>query len=579
MNPMKPLEQSSDDPILEADSSDFGAILQQFEQESAARKAESTANEAPVQGTVLAVEDGVVTINIGRSTEGVLPLERVSDANGQPLVNPGDQITVTILGTNERGQFLLSSRKMEAPKDWSSFESALAEQRPVEAVVMELIKGGFRVEVNGIRAFMPASRSGVREMNDMPKLVGQKIEARIIKLDTAKEDVVVDRRVLLEEQDKASKEAAFAALAEGQTVTGKVRTLTDYGAFLDIGGVDGLLHVADISWNRVGKPADVLTVGEEVAVKILKINANTRKISLGMKQLVPDPWSVAAEKYQPNTRVNGKVVRLTDFGAFVELEAGIDGMIHVSELSWTKKVRKPSDLLKIDEAVDVVILSVDTSAKRIALGLKQALGDPWEEVEKKFPVGTTLEAPISNLAQFGAFVDLGEGFEGLIHIGDITREKRLNHPKEMLNAGQTVKAQVLEIDKERRRIRLGMKQLEPTSLDIFLQEHNVGDVLTGRVLEVSNTRARFEISDGVVAAMKIEKPTEEADSSGSGSASKVDVASATALLAAKWKSGGLSSASGSTKEKKDQLRPGQVRQVKIANIDAQSRKIEVELAS
>jgi small subunit ribosomal protein S1 len=283
MNPMKPLEQSSEEPILDADSSDFGAILQQFEQETAAKKAEISANEAPVQGTVLAINDDVVMIDIGRGTEGVLPLERVSGPEGQPLVNPGDVLTVTILGTNERGQFLLSSRKMEAPKDWTSFEAALAEQTPVEAIVMELIKGGFRVEVNGVRAFMPASRSGVREMTDMPKLVGQKIEARIIKVDTTKEDVVVDRRVLLEELDRASKDAAFAALSEGQSVTGKVRTLTDYGAFLDIGGVDGLLHVADISWNRVGKPADVLTVGEDVQVKILKINPNTRKISRAKK--------------------------------------------------------------------------------------------------------------------------------------------------------------------------------------------------------------------------------------------------------------------------------------------------------
>jgi small subunit ribosomal protein S1 len=276
--------------------------------------------------------------------------------------------------------------------------------------------------------------------------------------------------------------------------------------------------------------------------------------------------------------VQGKVVRLTDFGAFVELEAGIDGMIHVSELSWTKKVRKPADLLKVGESVEVVVLSVDSTAKRIALGLKQALGDPWEDADKKFPMGAVLEAPITNLAQFGAFVDLGEGFEGLIHIGDITREKRLNHPKELLNAGQVVKAQVLEIDKDRRRIRLGMKQLEPTSLDIFLQEHKVGDTMTGRVLEVSNTRARFEISEGVVATMKIEKAAEE-EAASTAASSKVDVASATALLAAKWKSGGTTSSSGGGKEKKDQLRPGQIRQVKISNIDPQTRRIEVELAS
>lgn len=573
MNQIKPLEQSSDDPVLANEPSSFGDILEQFEAES---HAEETG--ASLQGTVVSISDEAVVLDIGRKTEGLLPIAKVKGPDGKVLVEVGQKLEVTVTGRNEQGYYELNTQKIEVPKDWSGFEQAMNEQAVVLGTVLEQVKGGFRVEVNGVKAFMPASRSGVREMSEMGKLIGQQIECRIIKVDADKDDLVVDRRVLLEETERQQKEAAFQALQEGQVVVGKVKTLTEYGAFLDIGGVDGLLHVADISWNRIAKPADVLSIGDQVEVKILKINANTRKISLGMKQLIPDPWSIAADKYVVGSRVPGKVVRLTDFGAFVELEAGVDGMIHVSELSWSKKVRKPGDVLTVGDQVEVVVLGVNPAEKRIALGLKQALGDPWEEVEKKFPVNTVVEAPITNLAQFGAFVDLGDGFEGLIHIGDITREKRLNHPKEMLAPAQVVKAQVIEIDKERRRVRLSMKHLEPTPLDHFMNEHQVGETLSGRILEVSANRARVELSEGVVATLRIVVPEAEQASADAPAADKVDIVSATALLAARWKSGGLGSGSGKgEKGGKDQLKPGQVRTVRITNIDAGQRRVEVEL--
>jgi small subunit ribosomal protein S1 len=574
MNPIKPLEQSSDDLVLSSEESSFGEILEQFEAESQPEER----FDSPLQGTVLAIADDAVLLDIGRKIEGQLPLNRVSGPDGKVLVEVGQKLNVNVLGLNDRGYYnLTTTEKIEAPRDWSEFQAAFSAQTTVVCTVTELIKGGFRCELAGVKAFLPASRSGVREQAEMAHLVGQQIEAKIIKLDTAKEDVVVDRRVVLEEAERLQKEAAFAALQEGQAVKGRVRNLTDYGAFLDVGGVDGLLHVADISWNRIGKPADVLKVGDEVDVKILKINPNTKKISLGMKQLVPDPWSVAEERYPVQSRVSGKVVRLTDFGAFVELEPGVDGMVHVSELSWSKKVRKPSDALQVGDQVEVVVLGVNAAEKRIALGLKQALGDPWADVEKKFAVGSVVEAPVINLAQFGAFVDLGDGFEGLIHIGDITREKRLNHPKEMLNAGQTVRAQVIEIDRERRRIRLGMKQLEPTSLDIFIQEHQVGEQITGRVVEVHGNRLRIELSEGVIASVKVAAPAESEQPAGGVSESRVDVSSAAALLAAKFKSGGFGGGGSDEKSKKDQVRPGQLKAVKITNLDAANRKVEIEL--
>jgi len=351
-------------------------------------------------------------------------------------------------------------------------------------------------------------------------------------------------------------------------VSGTVRTVTDFGAFVDIGGVDGLLHVADMSWTRISKPADVVKPGDEVQVQILKINAETRKISLGMKQLTPDPWTVAAQSLKTGDRIRGMVSRVADFGAFVELMPGVDGLIHVSEMSWSKKVRA-SDIVKPGESVEVMILGINPAEHRISLGLKQALGDPWEDAGKKFAPGTVVEAPVTSLAAFGAFVDLGDGIEGMIHVGDISREKRLNHPSEALKMGQVVKTQVLELDKAKRRIRLGMKQLEPTSADHYIAEHKLGDVVSGRVVDVRNGRARVELGEGVhgdcAADSRPDKPGVEQ------TAKTTDIGSLSAMLSARWK-GGASAPSDS------ELRVGQIRSFRVSQIDAASRRIELTLA-
>jgi len=315
---------------------------------------------------------------------------------------------VSIKGRSPEGYYELSRLKVERPKDWTSLEKAFADKAAIAGVVTAAVKGGLSVDV-GVRAFMPASRSGAKDAAELEKLVGTEIRCRIIKLDVADEDVVVDRRAVLEEEERAVKERRYSELQEGEQVQGVVRTLTDYGAFVDVGGVDALLHVADISWGRIGKPSDVLAVGQQVDAKVLKVDAAKRRISIGLKQLQPHPWEQAAERYKTGDRVPGTVTRVTDFGAFVELEKGIEGLIHLSELSWSKKVRKPADVVKPGDAVEVAVLGVNAGERRISLGLKQALGDPWADAGRKFPAGTVVEGPVVSITKFGAFVQLAEG--------------------------------------------------------------------------------------------------------------------------------------------------------------------------
>jgi small subunit ribosomal protein S1 len=407
----------------------------------------------------------------------------------------------------------------------------------------------------------------------MEKLVGQEIECRIIKLDTASEDVVVDRRAVLEEQEGVLRQQKLAELKEGAVVRGTVRSVTDFGAFVDLGGVDGLLHVTDMAWHRVAKPSDVVSVGDPVEVQILKISPETRRISLGMKQLQPDPWTATTARLSVGERVQGKVSRLTDFGAFVEIAPGVDGLIHVSEMSWSKKIKKPSDVLKPGELVEVVVLGVNAAEHRISLGLKQALGDPWEEAQRKYAVGSVVEGTVSSLTNFGCFVDLGNGIEGMIHISDITHEKRLNHPKEAISAGQSVRAVVLELDRERRRIKLGIKQLQPTSVDEYIGERGIGEVVSGRVVDVRGERSKVELGDGIVAECRMPQAPGE-DLAAPQAAQSADLSSLTAMLSAKWKQGAASSKSA----RPEPAKAGQIRSFRITKLDQANKKIEVELA-
>jgi small subunit ribosomal protein S1 len=522
-----------------------------------------------VTGRVISVGAEAILVDIGRKIEGSLPLSKWRETEqGEPQC--GATLNVTIGPRNEEGYYELSTAKVQRPKDWSGLQKAFAEKENIAGIVIEQVKGGFRVDI-GVLAFMPASRSGVRDTAEMEALVGQEIQCRITKLEVEKEDVVVDRRIVLEEQEAQRRERVFRELREGASVRGKVRNVMDFGAFIDLGGIDGLLHVADISYAHIGKATDVVKTGDELEVKILKVDAATKKISVGLKQLQEDPWTAAARTFHVGDRVSGTVSRLTDFGAFIELLPGVDGLIHVSELSWDKRVRRPGDLLKIGERVETVILQMNAEERRIGLGYKQALGDPWDTVTQKFPVGSTVEGPVTNLTAFGAFIYLGDGIEGMVHISDITNEKRLNHPREKLAKGQTVKAEVLEMDRERRRIRLGMKQLEPTTVDGFISEHQAGQTVSGRLVEVHASEATVELGEGVMGTCHFKASPDTASTPEPAKAT--DVSSLSAMLAAKWKQGGQAAAA------KEVFRAGQVRSFRISNLDAAKRLIELELAS
>jgi small subunit ribosomal protein S1 len=409
----------------------------------------------------------------------------------------------------------------------------------------------------------------------MEKLVEQEIRCRITKLDEADEDIVVDRRVIAEEEEQAAKDRRYSELKEGDLVSGTVRSLTDYGAFIDIGGTDALLHISDISWSRVARAADMLAVGQQIDAQVLKVDAEKRRVSVGMKQLQPHPWDSVPDKYKVGERVRGTVTRVTDFGAFVELAPGVEGLIHVSEMSWVRKVRKPSDLVKPGETVEAVVLGVSAAEKRMSLGLKQALGDPWADISQKISIGSVVEGPVVSLTKFGAFVQVAEGIEGMIHVSDLSAEKRINHPQDVLKVGQSVKAQVLELDTEKRRLKLGIKQLAPTSIDEYLAEHREGDVVSGRVMQVSGDSAQVELGEGIQARCRISMPsaTLAASSGASSGGEKTDLASMTSMLQARWKSGATAEAS-----KPQELKAGQVRSFRITKIEAPTKKVEVELA-
>ena len=547
----------------------FADILSNFER-GQARKPESGAKQ--LEGAVVSLSADQVFLDIGYKTEGVLP--RSAFENNAADVKAGDRFPVSVKGRNEEGYYELSRFKVAQPRDWTALENAFEQKLAVVGTVTGVVKGGATVDI-GVRAFMPASRSGTRDAVELEKLVGTEVTCRITKLDVTDEDVVVDRRVVLEEQARAAADGKFAAMSEGAVVDGTVRSLMSYGAFVDLGGVDGLLHVSDIAWSRVNKPEDVLSQGQEIRVRILKIDPETKKISLGLKQLEAEPWTKVPEKYAVGQRVAGAVTRMTDFGAFIEIEPGVEGLIHVSEMAWNKKVRHPSDLLKQGERVDAVVLAIKPEERRISLGLKQTLADPWVEARQKYPVGAQVEGPITKLMKFGAFVQIADGVEGLVHISEIVVDRRLNHPSDVLHAGQVVKAQVLAFDTEKRQIKLSMKQLIPTSIDEYLAERKAGDTVSGRIVEVFADHALVELGEGIRGTCRTgDAPSSpKATTEPSSAAKAADLSSLSSMLQARWKGNAPAPAA-----KPESLRAGQVRSFRITKIDAGSKQIELELA-
>jgi len=561
----------------------FDRVLAEYERQNSRRTiSDDGARSNQINGTIVSITADAVLVDIGYKTEGTLPLALFTDRGETPAI--GDKLLVTSKGRNEEGYYDLSLHKVTQPKDISSLEAAFEAGTTISGTVTAVVKGGLTVDV-GVRAFMPGSRSGARDAADLEKLVGTEILCRIIKLEKEEDesvDLVVDRRVVLEEESKITKDRLYSELAEGNIVSGTVRSLTDYGAFVDIGGVDGLLHISDLSWSRVASPSDVLTAGQQIEVKILKIDPATKRIALGLKQLQPHPWDAVPEKYQVGERIRGAVTRLTDFGAFIELTPGVEGMIHVSEMSWAKKVRKPEDMLKVGDVVEAMILGIDTSAQRIALGLKQTLGDPWSEAPAKFPVGSTVNGPVSSLTKFGAFITLGDGIEGMVHVSEMISphgpEKRIERPQDVLRTGQEIAAKVVEVDSAKRQIRLSMKQLVPTGLDEYLAEHRPGDVVTARILKVDKTSgmlggglARVELGEGIYATCELPasaaSPDEAPKSEGT-----LDLSALTSMLNSKWKG-----ATTAAKPATEIAQPGQIRQFRITALDGDKKSITVEL--
>lgn len=544
----------------------FGELLSQFEK-THSRKDEGGAKQ--LLGTVISVSADAVYLDIGFKSEGMLPLTAAQDAK------VGDRIPVSVKGRDPEGYYLLTRAKVKRPSDWAALEKAFADKATIVGTVTGVVKGGLSVDV-GVRAFMPASRSGVREAAELEKLVEQEIFCRIIKFDVADEDLVVDRRVVMEEEAVTAREQRLGEIKEGVTLSGTVRSLADYGAFIDIGGVDALLHVSDIAWSRVSKPADVLTVGQPVEVTVLKIakEGEKRRISVGMKQLQAHPWEGAAGKYKVGERVRGPVTRVAEFGAFVELEPGVEGLIHVSEMSWGRKLKSAGTIVKPGEVVDAVILGVNVAEHKMSLGLKQALGDPWADAAQRFSVGTVVEGPVVSIQKFGAFVQLAEGVEGMVHISEMSAEKRINHPQDVVRLGEVVRAAVLAVDAEKRQLRLSIKQMVPSGLDEYIAEHKQGDVVSGRVMEVSGAQARIELGEGVQATSRIQAAKASSEKTSEKPAStKADLSSLGSMLQARWKG-----ATPSADAKPQAVSAGQVLSFRITALDAAAKKIELELA-
>ncbi len=435
-----------------------------------------------VKGKVVKITDNEVLVNVGLKSEGVIP---AGDFDSIKDISIGDMVDVYLddIG-GAKGLATISKRKADFFKVWEEVQEAYNEEIPVEAEVVRKVKGGLMVKVFGTEAFLPGSQIDINPARDVDFEIGSKFNVRIIKVNFKRRNILVSRRVLIEEKQKAKVEEFFNEIVESKVVKGIVKNITEFGAFIDLGGIDGLLHITDISWGRINHPSEMLSIDDEVEVKVIKVDKEARRVSLGLKQLKPDPWEKMEEKYKIGDQIEGKVVSLTDYGAFLEIEPGIEGLVHVSEMSWTKHIKHPSEVMKVGENVQAIVLEVDEKSRKVSLGLRQAVPDPWEDVDKKYPVGSAVKGKVVNLTSFGAFIQLEEGVEGLLHISDISWTRRIGHPKDVLDRGKMVECKVLSIDSDERRISLGLKQLREDPLNIFIQEYPVNSDVIGKIYEM-----------------------------------------------------------------------------------------------
>lgn len=446
-------------------------------------------------GHVLAVTDAGVVVDVGGKFEGLVPAQEFADSGTAIEFGPGQTIEVERLHEEKDGYVLLSHVRAHRRRVWERIEKSYREHASLIGKVLERIKGGLVVDV-GVRAFLPASQIELRPVHDLEAWKDREIDVRVLKLNRKRGNVVVSRRAILEEEQKAKREALAATLAEGAVVTGRVKNITDYGVFVDLGGMDGLLHVSDLVWGRVPHPSSVVHPGDEIQVQILKFDKEKQRISLGRKQLLPDPWATVPERFPTGARAHGKVVGVTDYGAFVQIEPGVEGLVHVSEMSWSKHTKHPSKIVKVGDEVEVVVLEVKTEQRRISLGLKQTLPDPWEAAAEKYPVGAIVTGRVRNLADFGTFVEIEEGMEGLIHISDMSWTERIKHPSEKFKKGDTVEAKVLKVDSANRRLSLGIKQVNDIWANWF-GAHKIGEVVKGKVVRTTDFGAFVELGEGI----------------------------------------------------------------------------------
>src|SRR5450432_3194183 len=448
-------------------------------------------------GTVLGIKGKDVIIDFGYKSEGIVPIEQFLSPSGELTVHVGDAVDVMIDPSEQiEGYVLLSHTRAARLRIWDNLDKAYENQLVLSGRVLGRVKGGLAVDV-GIKAFMPGSQADPRPVHNLDSLVGQDVPVKIIKLNRRRGNVVVSRKTAVEEEINVRKSATLEHLAEGSVVTGIVKNLTDYGAFIDLGGIDGLLHVTDMSYGRITHPSEMLQVNQELAVKVLKFDRNKERVSLGLKQLEPDPWDTVIERYPVNTRVIGRVVNVTDYGAFVELEPGVEGLIHITEMTWSRRMKHPSKVVRAGDQVEAVVLEVNARERRISLGLKQLEANPWTTIDSRYSIGSVVEGRVRNMTEFGAFIEIEEGIDGLVHVSDLSWTKRVKHPSEILRRGQVVQAVILGIDAESRRLSLGVKQLQPDAWETFFQAHHVNDVLKGTVCRLSGFGAFVTLADGV----------------------------------------------------------------------------------
>ncbi len=462
-----------------------------------------------VTGKIISVDKDFVSVDIGYKSEGQIGIQEFKDENGDINVNVGDSVEIMVEWWDDDEEVVvLSKEKAVKVKVWEDIRKAYEDEGIVEGVITNRVKGGFSVDI-GVTAFLPGSQADLRPIRNLDDMVGQTFQFKILKYNRKRSNIVLSRRVILEEEREAQRSATLEAIHEGKVMEGIVKNITEYGVFVDLGGVDGLLHITDISWGRVKHPSELFAVGDSIEVKILNLDLQRERVSLGMKQLTQDPWENATEKYPVESRVTGRVVSLTDYGAFVELEEGIEGLIHVSEMSWTRKIRHPSKVVAVGDDVEAIVLDINPESRRISLGMKQVVPNPWDVISEKYPVGTTIEGKIKNITDFGLFIGIDEGIDGLVHISDISWTKRIKHPSELYKKGDVVQAIVLDIDKENERFSLGVKQLQPDPWETVSERYEVGKEITGTVTNVTDFGIFVELEEGIEGLVHVSEISKE----------------------------------------------------------------------